>query len=915
MPAGPAARPAPDWARVRTLFDAVEPLDAPARERHLASCGEPAEVLAEVRSLLQAGAGSDTGFLERPAAVPEPAEPAAAAEPGLRLGPWRLVALLGRGGMGEVWEAVRDDGQYQGRVAVKLLKAGMDSAAVLARFAQERQALARLSHPHIARLVDAGATPRGAPYVVMELVDGQPIDRACQGLPIADRLRLFLQLADAVAHAHRNLLVHRDLKPSNVLVDRDGRVRLLDFGVAKALDPLEAADAHATVGGERPFTPLYASPEQVRGEPVGTATDIYSLGVLLYVLLTGQRPYGREVTTPAAAARSVLEEAPTRPSSLRGPEPGWERTRRQLQGDLDQVLLKALAKDAGERYAHVDALAADVRAWLEGRPVSARAPTPWYVTARFLARHRAAALAAGLGVLGLATGLAATLLQGRVTLALGAAGLSAGLMLALVQARQAQQARGEAERSRDEAREQLQAVQRITAELVFRFGDTVSYMPGGAQAQDALLAQVQAVLEPLAGRHARHDELQALLASVLSRRGQLRCDDTLGGSAESRREGEALLARSVALGERVWPSQHRDWRFADSHTRARWTQANLWQQVGREDEAERLSREVIAGLREALPHAQGDLMGRSTLAVQLANNTLGLAMTLRYTRPQEALPLMAEAEPTLRALLADTAWQRAIDAAATPGEIPAGEYVRHQLGTLLAVRATTQLRLDDPAAALASVAEALPLRRANAALNPGNLAWQDGLVRELHLEAQSRLRLGDAAGALRAAKETAALIEQLAAQRVDAAKLDSLRHLAAAAHARALWACGDAAAARQVVATALAIGEREPPTLLAGRQRQAQLLALQGLLDADAVPLREALRQFEALQSEPTVARPALLDAAEAAGWLADLGVPDAVALRRQAVQWLLQAQAQQPLGPDHQRLLAQLSGAAAAPG
>jgi hypothetical protein len=231
---------------VRALFDAVEPLGAAEREAQLAASGESAEVVAEVRSLLQAESASATGFLERPAPVP-----AEAAAPGLRLGPWRLVALLGRGGMGEVWEAARDDGQYQGRVAVKLLKPGMDSAAVLQRFAQERQALARLAHPHIARLLDAGATPRGLPYVVMEHVDGQPIDRACAGAPVTRRLRLFLQLADAVAYAHRRLLVHRDLKPGNVLVDREGQVKLLDFGIAKALDPAEA-DAGSTPGRRAP---------------------------------------------------------------------------------------------------------------------------------------------------------------------------------------------------------------------------------------------------------------------------------------------------------------------------------------------------------------------------------------------------------------------------------------------------------------------------------------------------------------------------------------------------------------------------------------------------------------------------------------------------------------------------------------
>ena len=235
--------------------------------------------------------------------------------------------------MGKVFEARRADGQYDGRAAVKLLKRGMDSAAVLQRFALERQTLARLSHPHIARLLDAGASDDGLPYFVLEYVHGPPIDQAVRGLALERRLHLFLQLTDAVSHAHRNLLVHRDLKPGNVLVDSDGNVKLLDFGIAKALDPLEGhpgeGSSDTTVAGQCPYTPHYASPEQVRGEPVSTATDIYSLGVLLYQMLTGTRPTGRHATTPAETARSVLEDPPTRPSRLsasQAVDPQWLST-------------------------------------------------------------------------------------------------------------------------------------------------------------------------------------------------------------------------------------------------------------------------------------------------------------------------------------------------------------------------------------------------------------------------------------------------------------------------------------------------------------------------------------------------------------------------------------------------------------
>ncbi len=407
------------WAQIKALFEATVDLPAAKRAPLIAAAALDGQALTELRSLLAHHDEATTGqaFMADNAAQALAEEPAIAARAGQRLGAWEIVRAIGAGGMGEVFEARRADGQYDGRAAVKLLKRGMDSAAVLQRFAQERQALARLSHPHIARLLDAGASEEGLPYFVLEYVDGQPIDEAVRGLSVEDRLKLFLQLADAVAHAHRNLLVHRDLKPGNVLVDTEGNVKLLDFGIAKALDPLEGKEGNTTVGGERPYTPNYASPEQVRGEPVSTATDIYSLGVLLYQMLTGTRPTGRNATTPAEAARSVLEDEPTRPSRLTAeqvPDPQWLATRKRLQGDLDNILLKALEKPAERRYASVDALAADVRAHLAGYPVSARAPSAGYLLSRFIGRNKVAVAAAAVALLAVLGGAAAALWQARL---------------------------------------------------------------------------------------------------------------------------------------------------------------------------------------------------------------------------------------------------------------------------------------------------------------------------------------------------------------------------------------------------------------------------------------------------------------------------------------------------------------------
>jgi serine/threonine-protein kinase len=306
-------------------------------------------------------------------------------QPGDVIGPYRLIHRLGAGGMATVWLAERDDGVLQRQVALKLPRDGW-SLGLAQRMARERDILGALEHPRIARLYDAGVTAAGRPWMAMECVSGLPIDAYCsaEDLGVAQRLRLFLQVTDAVSHAHVRLIVHRDLKPSNILVTPDGEVRLLDFGVAKLLEEPDGATSLTQLLG-RAVTPDYASPEQVSGQPVTVGTDVYSLGVVLYELLCGQRPYRLERASRAALEEAILKADVPAASARAGSD---RRLARQLRGDLDNILAKALRKDAGRRYLSVDAFAADLQRHLDGEPVLARAPTSRYRLAKFVGRHR-----------------------------------------------------------------------------------------------------------------------------------------------------------------------------------------------------------------------------------------------------------------------------------------------------------------------------------------------------------------------------------------------------------------------------------------------------------------------------------------------------------------------------------------------
>ncbi len=398
-------RVAPDrWQRISGLMEVALDLDRPLRAAWLENLARSEPALAGSLHLILAE-------LDEPAAGRR-----AGAEPGSccgddddreggprRIGAYRLVELIGHGGMGAVYLAERADREFEHHVAVKLIAAGNDTANVRLRFLAERQILARFEHPGIARLYEGGTTESGRPYFVLEYVKGRPIDRYCEDeqLGLAERIALFLEVCDAVAYAHRHQVVHRDLKPANILVDQDGHAKLLDFGIAKVLDPSSMPLAlESTRTSQRPMTPGFASPEQVAGQAIGTATDVYALGVLLFKLLTGELPLTFPSLLPAAMLERLAGPLPS-PSAVLArsreamPEQrshygdsGVDQVARQVAGDLDNIVAKAMRFEPEARYLSVAALAEDLRRFLAGRPVIATRGSALYRLGKVLRRHR-----------------------------------------------------------------------------------------------------------------------------------------------------------------------------------------------------------------------------------------------------------------------------------------------------------------------------------------------------------------------------------------------------------------------------------------------------------------------------------------------------------------------------------------------
>jgi serine/threonine protein kinase len=407
------------WAQIRQIFEGA--LERPAKDRAAylrVVCAGDDQLRREVENLLESH-DTSADFLSTPAAQLGQAmfargdsfrgDEADDYPKGYRVGPYELERRIGRGGMGSVWLASRFDHEFKKRVAIKMVRRGTDSHEILRRFRIERQVLAGLDHPNIARLIDGGSTPDGLPFLVMEYVEGTRIDQYCESrkLPISDRLHLFRAVCSAVQYAHQNLVVHRDIKTGNILVTAEGVPKLLDFGIAKLLPGgSNTLDLSQTRPELRPMTLDYASPEQVRGEPITTATDVYSLGVLLYRLLTGKMPYGGAVRSQAAISHAITETEPLKPSTVvlmdektavpdatqkleavsETRDNARKRLRKKLAGDLDNIILKALRKEPHHRYLSAEQFSEDIQRYLDGRPVIARIDTPGYRLVKFLKR-------------------------------------------------------------------------------------------------------------------------------------------------------------------------------------------------------------------------------------------------------------------------------------------------------------------------------------------------------------------------------------------------------------------------------------------------------------------------------------------------------------------------------------------------
>jgi non-specific serine/threonine protein kinase/serine/threonine-protein kinase len=546
------------WQQVKEVCNAA--LDRAVDERAAfldAACGGDLPLRQQVEHFLHRYEEAGDFIEDRAATFYDALLPDAAVMPpfddliGRQIGVYKLVREIGRGGMGTVFLAVRADDQYKKRVALKLVRRGMDTKDILRRFRHERQILASLNHPYIAQLLDGGTTEDGLPYFVMEYVAGQPITKHCdaQQLSIADRLKLFRQVCAAVHYAHQNLVVHRDLKPGNILITAEGTPKLLDFGIAKLLNPeLSAQTLDPTATALRLMTPEYASPEQVRGEPVTTASDVYSLGVVLYELLTGHRPYRLKSRLPHEILRIVCEEDPERPSTLihrvkttdaegatqvslmpeiviRRREGQPNKLRRRLQGDLDNIVLMAMRKEPQRRYATIDQFSEDLGRHLEGRPVVARKDEFGYRVEKFIVRHKTSVAAAAVVV----------------------ASLLAGVVTTVWQAQVAKQQGARAEQRFEEGR-------KLAHLLIYKLHDEVEKLSGSTPARDLMVKGALEYLDGVNQGAGDHPTLQLELAEAYLKVGDVQGNPNnanLGntaGALQSYRKAQTIVA---ALSKRL----------------------------------------------------------------------------------------------------------------------------------------------------------------------------------------------------------------------------------------------------------------------------------------------------------------------------------------------------------------------------
>jgi len=536
------------WRHLEELYHAAMERQQGQRAAFLeSSCDGDQDLRAEVESLIsyaqQTGRIIDQPAMEVvAAAMAEDLHSEAGNKTdkmiGARIAQYRLVERLGTGGMGDVYRAVRADDQFEKQVAIKLVRQGLDKEFVYARFRKERQILAGFEHENIARLLDGGTTEEGHPYFVMELVEGKAIDEYCDQHKLGTdaRIELFQSVCSAVQYAHQRLVVHRDLKPSNILVTADGVPKLLDFGIATILSPeTYSPEADPTVTAQRMMTPQFASPEQLRGEVITTATDVYSLGVVLYKLLTGHLPYGLDTNSPYDLAHAICEAEPEKPSTAvrqsgqRSTSP--EKLQRTLSGDLDQILLKALRKEPPRRYASAQDFAEDLRSYALGLPVSARRGTFSYRNGKFIQRNKLSLAVAAVFALVVIAGAVAIVREARIA--------------------RMQEARAE---------RRFESLRKLTNSLLFEFHDSIENLPGSTAARELVVRRALEYLDQIAAE--AHDDPATLrdLAAAYERLGQIQSQafHPHTGGTGSLQQANELFDKALEIRGRLASSNPQD---------------------------------------------------------------------------------------------------------------------------------------------------------------------------------------------------------------------------------------------------------------------------------------------------------------------------------------------------------------------
>jgi tetratricopeptide (TPR) repeat protein len=715
------------WSDLSPLLDELLDLAPAARPARLVELRARDAALADaLEELLSRLTTLDRGFLDAPPPLPE------RALSGHVIGPYTIERELGRGGMGSVWLARRTDGRFEGHVAVKVLAGPLHGRGAIERFEREGRLLGRLAHPNIARLLDAGVDG-GQPYLILEYVDGEPLDQWCdaQGLDVPGRVRLFLAVLAAVAHAHARLILHRDLKPSNILVSREGVPKLLDFGIGKLLeDPTQpGAETDLTRIAGRAYTPRYAAPEQIEGGDVTTATDVYALGVLLYLLLSGVHPTDAgEETSTLMQLRALVDTVPRRMSQAAERAGGTPASRaRALRGDLDTIVAKALEKRPGDRYANAALLAEDLLRWLNHEPIAARPDAALYRIAKLVRRHRVGAAATGLVLAATAVGVAGTLWQARQA------------------EKQREQAEGLIEYMLGDLRGKLAPVGRLDA------------LEGvGAQALAYYAAQDERRLD--ANSLLRRSRALQLLGEIAETRGRL--DEAQRVFASARQTTGELLDRAPGDGERV---------FAHAQSEF-WVGLIGWRQ-GRLDDAEQafLRYEAMARRLVALDAQRPEWQAELAYAQQNLGTVLLDAGRLDPARERlgqavQTLRTLVGTSPALRGELANTlGWlaranarlgrlaeaARVLDEAITLQQGAATGDVQAQAGiaTALSQLAAIELQRGRVREAAEQATRAIDAQEALLRREPANTLWRQELAWAQLRRAEAQLLAGDAAGA------------------------------------------------------------------------------------------------------------------------------------------------------------------------